>query len=786
MWSLTRREFLKTSTAVCLLPSAAPREGADSLPSIKETGHGIEVRGENYTWKWSSETDEFQLLDSHDLVIAKGLVQPAIVIQPAGQKGMRHCQSGKPARYSSQGNRLGIRYEGVNGTATLSVTWRFEVTSFWLEPVIYETAGADDVVALHYFAQGSGDAPRPTMESDYVVLPGVSSSSVMSPILLAGEMGLNVNQVCWLGRGWTGNPDVLQIQAWGLPVHYFCGFHLSPFDYQKTPSTKLTGIPTQELLNAFCCGLAEVPNADLFFETAHNRYGPILSYRSDLWGHLRGPRQFNLGAPWCWTVAPNFYEAIRGYYLALVKAGIIQKKMNSEKKNAVALAPSFDTWGEQYGRGQMPPDRFDEPMLLSIYEGMKRSKMNVKMFVIDGYWEGNYGDLRHSAERFPHFEETLERIRSEGHWIGLWAAFMRCSNPEAIGLSTDHMLRLPDGKPFMIGKEVITARPFYIMDCTQPEVQQVLRKLAREFMQRYHPEFVKFDFGYELPSLAAAAPKDMNWAGEKIMLKAMEVVVSALREENPDVVVMYYSLSPLFVDYFDLHSPDDLGFCAGDFELEANRRFFFSSLLGEIGMPTWGSSGYEWLTAPDIWFDSSAIGTPGNLTSFSGPDPKALAIPERVAKFNGLTHVIRTSNLFSPILIDGEYQGPARGAHASSWARVEDGEVVLVALRERRLDGRKGAGHFRELVSCNTSVVVASTTSQGIEKTARLAVVPFGDGVVTLKRNREVRSVLVTEHYFGGGKQSRSMPVQNARLQLSINEKTPRGDLVEWIEITSA
>jgi hypothetical protein len=785
MRSLSRREFIKASTATCLLSTVTLQRAAASQPGIIDTGKGIEVKGDQYTWEWSPETDQFRLLDQRGLLIAKGTLQPAVVIQPVGEKGVRRCSSGKSSGYNLQGKTLTIGYEGLNGSAKLSVTWRFDHDVFWLDPLVYESTAAEDVVALHYFAEGTGEQARPSMESDYVVLPGVSSASVMSPIIPTGEIGLNVNQICWLGRGWTGDPKVLQIQAWGLPAHYFCGYHRSPFDFQKSPPIRIENVPPQELLNAFCCGLAEVPNADHLFETAHNHYGPILSYRSDLWGHLRGPGRLSLGAKLCWTVGPNFYEAIRQYYLALVKAGIIQKKTNSERKNAAALAPSFDTWGEQFGRDQMPPDRFDEPMLLSIYEGMKRSRMNVKMFVIDGYWEGNYGDLLHSTERFPHFKETLARIRSEGHLIGLWAAFMRCSNPEALGLTTANMLRLEDGQPFMIGKDVITDKPFYIMDCTQAEVQQVLRKLAREFIRRYQPEFIKFDFGYELPSLAAAAPKDMNWAGERILLKAMEVVVGAMREEDPDIVVMYYSLSPLFINYFDLHSPDDLGFCAGDFDLEANRRFFFSSLLGEIGMPTWGSSGYEWLTAPEIWFDSAAIGTLGNLTSFSGPDPKALATPERVAKFNGLTHAIRYSNVFSPVLIDGECQGPARGAHTSSWARLENGEVMLVALRERRLDGRKGAGQFRDLIHSSTSVVVASKTNQGIEKTSQLAVVPFGEGDLILKRTGGIQSFRVTEHFFGGGKKTSPLIVQSGRLRLPLREKATSGDRIEWIEIVA-
>lgn len=588
----------------------------------------------------------------------------------------------------------------------------------------------------------------------------------------------------WAGRGWSGGPGILQ--AWGLPVHYFCGYHRSPYDFGKTPSAKLPQVPEEELLNAFCCGLAELPNGDLFVELREGRCSLMVSYRSDLWGQLRGPGRLTLGAKLYWTVGPNYYEAIRAYYRGLLKAGAFAKKVNSPRKNAVALAPSFCTWGEQYARDQSP-DRFDGPTLEAIYREMNAAGMKVKLFSIDAYWEDKYGSLRHSPERFPHFPEFLERLRAEGRYVGLWAAFMRCEDPSVLGLTTANVLRLPDGKPFVIqyGSNSANEKSFYILDITQPEVQKVVRELAKGFIHRYKPDFVKFDFGYELPSLAAAAPKDMAWAGERLLLKAMEVIVKAMREENPDIVVMYYSLSPLFLDYFDLHSPDDLGYCSGDFDLEANRRFFFSSLLGEIGMPTWGSSGYEWRTAPDIWFDSAVIGTLGSLGSYYGPRPEALATPARVAKYNGLSEVIRHCETFSIIPVDAAYHGPARGAHISSWARIENGEVVLVALRKCRWDGSAGSGRFRDLVGCDTSVVVASKTPNGLARAKRLAVVPYGTGELMLKREDSAsQTAEVTEHYFRGRSVKKQTPIENGTLRISLREHLEDDSLIEWIEVS--
>jgi hypothetical protein len=663
------------------------------------------------------------------------------------------------------------------------MTWRFEDNGMWLEPISYKTSAPEDVVSLHYFAVGTGEHPRPSLTSDYLVLPGVNESSALSPIINVGNFGADLKGRYWLGHSMMSDPGTQGEQQWGLPAHYFCGFHMSPYDYQKTPHVNVEGAKPEELLNAFCCGLAEVPNGDFLFEITYGAYGPIASYRSDLWRHLRGPGVLRLGARLYWTIGPNYYEAIRHYYLGLLEAGIIREKTNTLRKNEIALAASFDTWGDQFAREQLP-EHFDEKTLNTMYERMKASGMKVKMFVIDGYWEGKYGSLQHSPERFPHFEETLARMRSEGHYVGLWAAFLRCADPVELGLTTDHMLHRPDGKPYVVMGDPSTVNPFYMYDMSQPEVQKVLRKLAKEFVRRYKPDFIKFDFGYDIPSLAIAAPKDMSWAGEQFLSKGVEVIVKAMREENPDLVVLYYSLSPLLLEYIDLHSPDDMWMCMGEFDLEANRRFFFSSLLGEIGMPTWGSGGYDWVTAPEIWFDSAALGALGSLVSFSGPAAETYCKPERVAKFNGLAQAVRVSNTFSMIPLDAAYLGPERGAHAWSWARVEKGEVVLVALRKQCPDGRKGAGKFRDLVATNTSVVVASKTRDGIARATKLAVVPYGEGELTIKREAGASaSVAMTEHYFGGGSKTRSLSVENSFLRVPLRERSEGGSVLEWIEL---
>ncbi len=129
-------------------------------------------------------------------------------------------------------------------------------------------------------------------------------------------------------------------------------------------------------------------------------------------------------------------------------------------------------------------------------------------FIIDQKWEGSYGLLQHAEDSFPHFDRFLERLREDGYRLGMWAAFIRCDDPAAVGLKVDHMLRGVDGKPITKREQ---NRDYYLYDLTQPEVEQVLRERVKTFVSRYKPDLVKFDFGYELPSLSDGAPKNMEW-----------------------------------------------------------------------------------------------------------------------------------------------------------------------------------------------------------------------------------------------------------------------------------
>lgn len=766
-----RRQFLQISTAALLVArgqDAAPQESRPAKTWIEN--ERIRASGANYSWEWSLSTDEFHVRDSKGRLITGSTLQPMAVVSPPGDAVRRNVALGKLVSHSAGDGVVTAHYEGVNGHARLSTTWRFEDAAIRIDPIVYDTRAEEDVISLHYFSKLRDGKAFPALECSFFIDPGISEGSSVSPIVRS-DVGLDT--LSWLGRGSSGAG---LLQQWGLPVHYFCGFNVNDSGQAARDSY------TEGRSEVFCCGLTDLPNGDLFLDLRSGAAGVMVNYRSDLWGHLRGPGQKTLGAGFLWAFGATYYEAIREYYLALMKAGIIRRKRNSDKKTAVALTPQFCTWGAQVARGKQG-DRLDEPFLGEIYKELKDSGMRAGMFSIDDKWEGKYGRLEHSAGRLPHFIDFLNEIRADGRAIGLWAAFMRCEDPSDIGLTTENMLHQANGKPFLAG-----GGKYYLLDFTQPEVEKVVKDLARNFIRRYHPDLVKFDFGYELPTVDVAAPQDRRFCGERLMKKGLEVVVGAMREVNPDIVVMYYQLSPLFLEELDLHSPDDLFLAAGEYDLEANRRFFFSSLMGELGVPTYGSSGYDWQSTPNIWFDSTVVGTLGSLNDFQGDEQGEKASPARIAKYNGLIQVLRKSNVFHVRPLGVEYEAPTRGARSRSWARFENNELVLLAIRPAAgLDGAHSESptpgvEIESLIRTTIPVVIASRTNRGIEKANSLAVVPYGDGEVSLRRPNGGHAE-VTEHWFGGAMSRRDIQILDGYFHMRVKQQGENDAPLEWIDV---
>jgi len=728
------------------------------MVKIQVNQQKIQVSSPTYVWKWDGATDLFSLYDSEHRLISRGQHQPFVII--SGQNSLAKKNS-----FEIKDDRVSIHYSGMNGASGLTVSWLFKTDFISLEPLRYEASQVEDIVQVVYFPIADGDSYKPSFYSRYAVVPGLSMSTNISPVV---DLHSRLSVTAVLGSGAMRGPGLTQ--QWGLPAHYFCVFNTSD---------RWNAIGAKNLQSgAACWGLAELPQGDFRLEIREIGLSPVLNLRSDLWGQWKTPGTLRLGFSFLITFGAQYHESIRNYYRILLREKIIQSKSNSQKKNDVLLAPQYNTWGVESARA-MQPEELTEDIVLDIFNRFRRSGMQARTFVIDDKWEGQYGELKHDDSRFPNFESMLENIRKAGYFIGLWAAFLRCQDPLALGLNESHLLQTPEGKPLWLSHQ---SSRYGIFDVTQPVVQDVLRERAKQFIRNYRPDLIKFDFGYELPSLDVAAPADMNWAGEHLLQKGLDVIVGAMKEENPDLVIMYYGLSPLLIDYYDLYSPDDLVYCGGDYDLETNRRIFFSSLCGELGMPTYGSSGYDWASALDIWFDSAPSGTLGSLHCFDGDENGDIPKDEWIAKYNGLSAILRKRSAFQVNPINAKWQGGLRAAFSPSWERIEDDKTVLLALRTQQFDGKPASNAYKDILHAEIMLVVASMTDDEISRTDRLGIVPFGDGSCTIRYTADHKTASIIEHYFSGHQYETRIVCQNQRIDLNL-QQSRNNEILEWLEI---
>ncbi len=122
---------------------------------------------------------------------------------------------------------------------------RQNVTAGWINRARGSDSSLAPFVSLYDFATSKAGEPAPALAQTHSVIPGISTSSGLSPIIRA-ETYLKLTS--WLGR--RSDPAPGLFQQWGLPAHYFCGFH-------RNAETAHPGALREHLSDPYCCGLAD-------------------------------------------------------------------------------------------------------------------------------------------------------------------------------------------------------------------------------------------------------------------------------------------------------------------------------------------------------------------------------------------------------------------------------------------------------------------------------------------------------------------------------------------------
>ncbi|MFM8367908.1 MAG: hypothetical protein ACKOBD_04030, partial [Chloroflexota bacterium] len=291
------------------------------MVKIKTVLPKIQVSTPQYTWEWNADTDLVCLHDKNHRLISRAQHRPLPITSPT-QLDLSE------STYEIRDAEVRITYRGQNPASSLTVVWSFHPDFISLEPLLLSLPADIDLVRIVYFPIIENDSYKPSMYSHYAVVPGLTMSTNISPIV---DLHSRLNTTAVLGSGAMRGPGLTQ--QWGLPAHYFCTFNTS--DRWNAIGAKA------EQSEAACWGLASLPQGDFRLEIREIGISPILNLRTDLWKHK--PDTF--GFHFLITFGENYHEAIRKYYQVLQREKFISPKKHSPKKQEVLLAPQYNTWG---------------------------------------------------------------------------------------------------------------------------------------------------------------------------------------------------------------------------------------------------------------------------------------------------------------------------------------------------------------------------------------------------------------------------------------------------------
>ncbi len=457
-------------------------------------------------------------------------------------------------------------------------------------------------------------------------------------------------------------------------------------------------------------GPGKIPDGALFLKVVAGASCLHMLHREDLWGAPDGSDRVWL-EPLRLTWADSAWEAYRRHF----------GTFHHEPESNHHLKSSWNSWSE-YRQG--------------IYENERLIKTatettHPEIFTFDQGWEtGDSTGLIHT-ERFPNFQADLDLVRSCGMEVGLWQAVGWIHDPAAVGLGPEDLLCSPDGVPCLTNW---LCSPFlegrYALDPSSEKTRTFIREKTRRLVLELGAKLLKLDFGYGMPALESAAPRDPALRGEMLAATLYRLMSEAAREANPDISLQGWGLSPLQRPAFNLIAMDDLGDC-GVHEDQGHRHWsVWAALLGDQGMPILASSGYDWEQDGEVILDTAIVGCPGSILAMQ--DAHGQAPVRGLAKRRAIHRWFRRTVTWKPLWLNSEIGSLVHQPLVKCWGRLEPSPKgdVLTALALR--DGSDKLIDRSDIKNLNWSGrwAIISQTPEDIFTSSEIACIPLDEGTL--------------------------------------------------------
>lgn len=490
-------------------------------------------------------------------------------------------------------------------------------------------------------------------------------------------------------------------------------------------------------------GVGDIPDGAMSLSMRAARGCFRYLYREDLWGASpTATRSWNdlLRI----TIDTTAYAAFGKYYSSF--------PVNPEKKT-VAPVSIWNTWG--MWRKRKYPIRPIADFTRSVQS---------EMMVLDDPWETSQGSGEPDLQRFPDFFADVAYIRSKGLSVGVWETIGWIKDTAAAGLTRADLIRDTHGEPCLGNWNFDpTGDAWYCLDVSSPRARAFIQTRTRKTMQQLQPGLIKLDFGYGLPNPNMGVPVNPLYRGERYSFELVRLITEAAKSVNPNVVMLYYGISPLWAPVMDMVSLDDQGDLWYDTRQGHQEWSIWASLLSKQGVALSGSSSYDWLTDDEVLMNTVILGTPGAVlpSELDNGTPVPLQYLHRRWAVNKW---YRRTVLWEPCWLNSYTGGVDGPPQLRCWGRMENKQLTALTLRESSNKELKGTPAANIRWTGNWSLI--SQDGKAITATDTLAVIPFSAGRLTLPYAKQ--PLKVTAQGMGGHVSAGSWSWKNGWLTITV------------------
>lgn len=455
-------------------------------------------------------------------------------------------------------------------------------------------------------------------------------------------------------------------------------------------------------------GAASIPDAPMTLQVRSGHGSIHYLYREDLWGTPAGSSR-------TWqqllrmTFGQNAWQAMRSYVSSIP---------NTHPTGPEHHLAVWNTWGNW---------KTQNYAISPITE--MASKLGAEILVLDDPWESSQGSGTYSRERFPNFKEEIQNIHQSRLQHGIWETLAWINEPDSLGLTHEDLILDQHGHPC---KGSWNFDPFwknhYLLDISSDDARNFLIKRTRRVMQEVQPQLIKLDFGYGISNPNVGVPRDPAIRGERYVFELAKVITETAKSVNPDVTIMYYGISPLYLPLFDMISLDDQGDLWYAHSDGHGQWSIWASLISSHHIALNGSSGYNWQSDDEILLNTAILGSPGSVL------PNTLdgkPIPEQyINRRYALNNWYRQTIQWEPIWFNTELGGMEHPMKINCWGRAEyiDNKLQITALALRSTDNteQESAKHPTQYQWTGRWALISQDDAD-IASSTLLSVIPFDD-----------------------------------------------------------